>query len=59
MFIIDLVIYNLWQWFRQEIQGITLSRFTKIILIFLEQIITKEEPPPEKRDLFKTTFLFS
>ena len=47
LFIISLVIYNLWQWFRQIVQGITLRRFTKIFLELLKKELEKEKPPPK------------
>ena len=58
LFVVSLVIYNLWQWFRQIVKGITLRRFTKI---FLELIITelrKGKPPPKLCSYSEYDFLF-
>jgi hypothetical protein len=46
-FIIALLLYNLWQWFRLEIQATTLRRFVKIVLMLIEEKIASNKPPPE------------
>ena len=46
LFVIALVLYNLWQWFRLEIEGITLRKFTKFVLELLEKRIAADKPPP-------------
>ena len=45
LFVIALVIYNLWQWFRVEIQGITLRKFVKLVADILDKVIVVEKPP--------------
>ena len=48
LFVIALVIYNLWQWFRREITGITLRRFLKFVLKIVDDKIAADKPPPGK-----------
>ena len=54
LFIIALVIYNLWQWFRQEVKGMTLRRFLKFVLNFVDDKIAADKPPPEKSESIKS-----
>ena len=44
-FIVALIIYNVWQWFRQIVKGITLRRFTKNLLKLAKQLLEEETPP--------------
>ncbi|MEK6983354.1 MAG: hypothetical protein AABX33_02175 [Nanoarchaeota archaeon] len=46
LFEIALLLYNLRQWFRLEIEGITLRKFTKFVLVLLEKIIAADKPSP-------------
>ena len=46
LFVIALLLYNLWQWFRAEVNGITLRRFVKFVLGLIEKRIAVYEPPP-------------
>ena len=44
-FIISCLIYNLWQFSKERIKGMTLRRFTRLILKRIERILNK--PPPD------------
>lgn len=57
LFTIALVIYNLWQWFRQEVNGITLRRFLKFILKIVDDKVAADKPPPEKYVTIKSVLL--
>lgn len=46
LFVIALLLYNLWQWFRREIEGVTLRRFVKFVSKLLEDRIAVDKPPP-------------
>ena len=46
LFVIALLLYNLWQWFRLEIEGITLRKFVKLVADILDKVIVVEKPPP-------------
>ena len=46
LFVIALLLYNLWQWFRAEVTDITLRRFVKLILELFEKRIAVDKPPP-------------
>ena len=46
LFVIALVLYNLWQWFRLEIEGITLRKFVNFVLGLLGIRIAVDKPPP-------------
>ena len=46
LFVISLLLYNLWQRFRLEIEGITLRKFAKFVLELLEKRIAVDKPPP-------------
>lgn len=45
LFVIALLLYNLWQWFRLEIQSITLRKFVKFMADILDKVIVVEKPP--------------
>lgn len=57
LFTIALVIYNLWQWFRQEVNGITLRRFLKFVLKIVDDKIAADKPPPETLRITKPILL--
>ena len=57
LFVIALVLYNLWQWFRLEIEGITLRKFVNFVLGLLGIRIAADKPPPEKSGIMKSELL--
>ena len=57
LFTISIVIYNLWQWFRQEVIGITLRRFLKFAIHVIDDKIAADKPPPEKIMIAKSILL--
>lgn len=46
LFVIALLLYNLWQWFRLFVKGVTLRRFVKLSLEIVEKRIVMDKPPP-------------
>ena len=46
LFVIALLLYNLWQWFRAVVKGVTLRRFVKFLLELFENRIAVDKPPP-------------
>ena len=59
LFVIALLLYNLWQWFRQEIKGITLRRFLKSVLESVESSIAAAKPPPIKYEFSGSRLLIA